>query len=78
VCTLVPYLSFSSSVCVISSKVLTELRLESMGALMTYKVLIRCTNKLNNYKVQLKEAKNAQPFERVSYICFVCKGRVTE
>lgn len=46
---------------------------------MTYKVVIRCTNKLNNYKVQLKEIKkNTQPFERVSYICFVCKGQVIE
>ena len=33
VCTLFPYLSFSSSVCVISSKVPTELRLESIGCI---------------------------------------------
>ena len=41
---------------------------------MTSKVLIRCINKLNNYKVHLEEAKNDQPFEKVSDICFIVQG----
>lgn len=45
---------------------------------MTSKVLIRCINKLNNYKVHLEEAKNDQPFEKVSDLRFMCKGWVTE